>query len=52
MSVNKQTYKLPGSLQGAFAASLDNWKKNNKVARLWQKDALLWSGTDESNWLG
>jgi transaldolase/glucose-6-phosphate isomerase len=52
VSVNKQTYKLPGSLKGAFAAALDNWKKNNKVARLWQKDASLWSGTDESNWLG
>jgi transaldolase/glucose-6-phosphate isomerase len=52
VSVNKQTYKLPSSLQGAFSASLDDWKKNNKVARLWQKDASLWSGTDESNWLG
>lgn len=52
MSVNKQTYKLPSSLQGAFNASLDDWKKNNKVARLWQKDASLWSGTDENNWLG
>jgi transaldolase/glucose-6-phosphate isomerase len=52
VSVNKQTYKLPSSLQGAFGASLDDWKKNNKAARLWQKDASLWSGTDESNWLG
>ena len=52
MSVNKQTYKLPSSLQGAFSASLDDWKKNNKVARLWQKDASLWSGADENNWLG
>ena len=52
MSVNKQTYKLPDSLAGAVAASLEDWKKNNKVARLWQKDASLWTGTDESNWLG
>jgi len=52
VSVNKQTYKLPSSLRGAFSASLDDWKKNNKVARLWQKDASLWSGTDENNWLG
>lgn len=52
MSVNKQTYKLPKQLADAVAASLDDWKKNNKVARLWQKDASLWSGTDESNWLG
>lgn len=52
MSVNKQTYKLPKQLADAVAASLDDWKKNNKVARLWQKDASLWSGTDEANWLG
>jgi transaldolase/glucose-6-phosphate isomerase len=52
VSVNKLTYKLPNQLAGAVAASLDDWKKNNKVARLWQKDASLWSGTDENNWLG
>jgi transaldolase/glucose-6-phosphate isomerase len=52
VSVNKQTYKLPKELAGAVAASLDDWEKNNKVARLWQKDASLWSSTDEGNWLG
>ncbi len=52
MSVNKQTHKLPNQLADAVAASLEDWKKNNKVARLWQKDASLWSGTDEGNWLG
>ncbi len=52
MSLNRQTYKLPGPLAGAVAASIDDWKKNNKVARLWQKDASLWTGTDENNWLG
>ncbi len=52
MSVNKQTYKLPNQLAGAVAASLEDWARNNKIARLWQKDASLWSGTDESNWLG
>jgi transaldolase / glucose-6-phosphate isomerase len=52
VSLNRQTYKLPGPLAGAVAASVDDWKKNNKVERLWQKDASLWTGTDESNWLG
>ncbi len=52
MSVNPQTYKLPDQLASAVAASLEDWKKNNKVARLWQKDASLWTGTDENNWLG
>ena len=52
MSINKQTHKLPNQLVDAVAASLEDWKKNNKVARLWKKNASLWSGTDESNWLG
>jgi transaldolase/glucose-6-phosphate isomerase len=52
VSVNTQSYKLPKELAGAVTASLDDWKKNNKVARLWQRDASLWTGADESNWLG
>ena len=52
MSVNRLAYKLPKELKAAVDASLDDWKKNNKVARLWQKDASLWSNTDESHWLG
>ena len=52
MSVNRQTCTLPEELANAVAASLEDWRKNNKVARLWQKDASLWTRTDESNWLG
>jgi len=52
VSLNRQTYKLAGPLAGAVDASIEDWKRNNKVARLWQKDASLWTGTDESNWLG
>ncbi|HSC45385.1 MAG TPA: bifunctional transaldolase/phosoglucose isomerase [Candidatus Acidoferrum sp.] len=52
MSVNRLAYKLPKELQAAVNASLDDWSQNNKVARLWQKDASLWSNTDEANWLG
>jgi transaldolase / glucose-6-phosphate isomerase len=52
VSVNKQSFALPKDLASAVAASLGDWKKNNKVARLWQKDASLWTGADESNWLG
>jgi transaldolase / glucose-6-phosphate isomerase len=52
VSVNKQTYTLPNDLADAVTASLEDWRKNNKVARLWKKDASLWTRTDESNWLG
>jgi len=52
VSVNRLAYKLPKELNAAVAASLEDWKNNNKVARLWQKDSSLWSNTDESSWLG
>jgi len=52
LSLNKLTYKLPANLATAVTTALNDWKSNNKVARLWQKDASLWSGTDEGNWLG
>jgi transaldolase / glucose-6-phosphate isomerase len=52
VSVNRLAYKLPEELRAALAASLEDCKKNNKVARLWQKDASLWSNADESKWLG
>ena len=50
--VDNLTYKLPGELMGAVNAALDDWKKNDKVKRLWSRDASLWTNTDESKWLG
>jgi transaldolase/glucose-6-phosphate isomerase len=52
VSLNRQSYKLPETLAGPVKTALDDWKKNDKVKRLWQRDASLWTGTDESNWLG
>ena len=52
MSVNRLAYKLPTQLNAAVEASLDDWKRNSKAARLWRKDASLWSNADEGSWLG
>ena len=52
MSLDKITCNLPQPLAGGVKAALDDWKANNRVARLWEKDAALWTGTDESKWLG
>jgi transaldolase / glucose-6-phosphate isomerase len=52
VSLNKISYKLPAALAEGVKTSLADWKTNNKVARLWQKDASLWTGTDEGKWLG
>jgi transaldolase/glucose-6-phosphate isomerase len=52
VSLNRLSYKLPAALSGAVKASLEDWKSNNKVQRLWERDATLWTGDDESKWLG
>ncbi len=52
MSINRQSYTLPDKLANDVHASLQDWKKNGKVKRLWQKDASLWTGADEDKWLG
>lgn len=52
MSLNSQLYMLPEKLDALVKASLDEWKKNDKVRRLWQRDASVWTGSDEGQWLG
>ena len=52
MSLNSQLYMLPEKLEALVKASLDDWKENDKVRRLWQRDASVWTGTDEAQWLG
>ncbi|MGA8143476.1 MAG: bifunctional transaldolase/phosoglucose isomerase [Candidatus Acidiferrales bacterium] len=51
-AVNNLTYKLPENLAAAVKTTLEDWKTNGKVKRLWARDASLWSNTDEANWLG
>ncbi len=52
MTINRQTAKLPAPLDSAVKMSLEEWRKEGKVERLWHRDASLWSGTDEDKWLG
>src|SRR5262249_315637 len=50
--LNRQTYSLPPDPATAVTASLEDWRANGKVRRLWARDASLWTGTDEGDWLG
>ena len=50
--INRQTASLPADLAAAVETSLDDWRVNDKVHRLWARDASLWTGTDEGQWLG
>ena len=50
--VSPQSYVLPADLDKAVKTTLDDWRANGKVRRLWDRDATLWTGTDEDKWLG
>ncbi|MGH9325886.1 MAG: bifunctional transaldolase/phosoglucose isomerase [Terriglobia bacterium] len=47
-----QTYSLPQPLSDAVKQSIEDWHVKGSVRRLWARDATLWTGTDEGNWLG
>jgi len=51
-AVSLPAYKLPPSLDDAVKRNLSDWTSGKKVRRLWQRDASLWTGDDEANWLG
>jgi transaldolase/glucose-6-phosphate isomerase len=46
------TYSLPAALAAAVRETLDDWRGGAKTRRLWSGDASLWTGADESRWLG
>jgi transaldolase/glucose-6-phosphate isomerase len=49
---HRLTWTLPDRLRDAVNRSLEDWNTNGKVQKLWRREASLWTGTDESQWLG
>lgn len=47
----RASYSLPDKLQHAVDEVIADWKQNDKVRRLWARDASLWTGNDEARWL-
>ena len=43
---------LPESLAASVKSAISEWQTGGKMKRLWQRDASLWTGTDEAHWLG
>ncbi len=50
--LNQITYSLPENLQNIVRQTMDEWKKDNKIFRVWSKDASVWTDDDEGKWLG
>jgi len=48
----RQRWRLPAVLQQQLDEALEDWRLEGKTRRLWQGDASLWTGHDESCWLG
>jgi transaldolase / glucose-6-phosphate isomerase len=50
--INRLTCSLPAELDVAMRESLAEWELHGKSRRLWARDATLWTGRDEAQWLG
>lgn len=43
---------LPEPLAATVKSTIADWQSSGKIKRLWDRDASLWTGEDESKWLG
>lgn len=50
--LNSISYSLPENLETAVRSQFEEWRNENKIARVWAKDAGVWTNTDEAQWLG
>jgi len=50
--VSRLKSSLPESLAASVKNAISEWQTGGKMKRLWQRDASLWTGTDEAHWLG
>jgi glucose-6-phosphate isomerase len=50
--VSRLKTSLPESLAATVKATIADWQSRGKMQRLWNRDASLWTGSDEANWLG
>jgi transaldolase/glucose-6-phosphate isomerase len=50
--INGQSRALPPALASEVARRLEDWDSQGGTHRLWAGDATMWTGSDESHWLG
>jgi len=50
--LNPQRIALPPALQNEVAEARRAWQSKENTRRLWSKNASLWTGRDEGDWLG
>ncbi len=50
--LNQFEYSLPEKIENAVQIKFDEWKTADKIGRIWNKDASVWTSDDEDKWLG
>ena len=50
--LNKFEISLPEKIENAVQLKMDEWKQGDKIGRIWNQEADVWTGDDESKWLG
>ena len=50
--LNSIKYSLPADLENTVRTTLAEWRTDDKINRIWSKDAGVWTDDDEAKWLG
>jgi len=50
--VSRLKTSLPESFATLVKATIADWQSRGTMQHLWQRDARLWTGSDENQWLG
>ncbi|GJE55449.1 MULTISPECIES: bifunctional transaldolase/phosoglucose isomerase [Methylobacterium] len=50
--LNGHACKLGDVLQGATDKTIESWRADGAIRRLWAHDKTVWTGADEDKWLG
>jgi glucose-6-phosphate isomerase len=50
--VSRLKTSLPETLATTVKSTIADWQSRGNMQRLWQRDASLWTGSDEASWLG
>jgi transaldolase / glucose-6-phosphate isomerase len=51
-ALNEQSVSLGEPLEKQVASAVEDWSAKGNIRRLWGRDAALWTGRDEADWLG
>lgn len=52
MTTNSISYSLPSQIEDDVREHILEWNAANKIRRIWEADATIWTGDDEAKWLG